>query len=74
VKECVHHWQCEIGSDGIVPAICIKCGCRRIFRPKFKEYASYIKMAHAKDTVLKSLPHNPDPSWENAIKVVEEMG
>lgn len=32
---CVHHWRCERGESGKVPAVCLKCGAETSFEPKF---------------------------------------
>lgn len=32
---CIHHWLCETGEDGKVPAVCLKCGTETVFEPRF---------------------------------------
>ena len=35
MKGCIHHWRCEIGKNGKVPALCLKCGADTVFQPQF---------------------------------------
>lgn len=36
MSKCIHHWMCDVGEDGKVPARCKKCGAETIFKTRYK--------------------------------------
>lgn len=82
MEGCIHHWLCEMGSNGKVPAACLKCGAETVFEPKFVDGRSALDFgSNWADMRLRTLGGtrylSPRHSggWrgdvDNAVKVLE---
>lgn len=79
---CIHHWLCENGANGKVPAACLKCGAETVFEPKFIDGRSALDFgSHWVDMRLRThggtryLSPRHSGGWsgdvDNAVKVLE---
>ncbi|GAI13520.1 unnamed protein product [marine sediment metagenome] len=71
MDKCIHHWLCENGANGKVPAACLKCGAQTVFEPKFIDGRSALDFGSNWVDMRLRTHGGWSGDLDNAVKVLE---